>query len=120
MLRKLFFHCLLVFKIKNMPISLAYLPFEPYFIKLILVLTCLGAIWDKSPECIFENFEIARVKRREFQNFQKCARAIYLKLPPQTCDYWLITPNKLALCTETKILYRKNFIIISLIETNIF
>ena len=88
MLRKLFFHCLLVFKIKNMPISLAYLPFEPYFIKLVLVLTCL--------------------------------RAIYLKLPPQTCDYWLITPNKLALCTETKILYRKNFIIISLIETNIF
>ena len=88
MLRKLFFHCLLVFKIKNMPISLAYLPFEPYFIKLVLVLTCLGAI--------------------------------YLKLPPQTCDYWLITPNKLALCTETKILYRKNFIIISLIETNIF
>ena len=76
----------------------------------------VGAIWDKSPECIFENFE----KRGEFQNFQKCAWAIYLKLPPQTCDYWLITPNKQALCIETKILYRKTFIIISLIETNIF
>ena len=79
-----------------------------------------GAIWDKSPECIFENFEIARVKRGEFQNFQKCAWAIYLNLPPQTCDYWLITSNKQALCIETKILYRKTFIIISLIETNIF
>ena len=27
-------------------------------------------IWDKLPECIFENFEIARVKRGQFQNFQ--------------------------------------------------
>ena len=29
------------------------------------------AIWDKLPECIFGNFEIARVKRGQFQNFQK-------------------------------------------------
>ena len=29
------------------------------------------AIWNKLPECIFENFEIARVKRGQFQNFQK-------------------------------------------------
>ena len=29
------------------------------------------AIWDKLPECIFENFEIALVKQGEFQNFQK-------------------------------------------------
>ena len=29
------------------------------------------AIWDKLPECIFENFEIAWVKRGQFQNFQK-------------------------------------------------
>ena len=28
-------------------------------------------IWDKLPEYIFENFEIARVKREQFQNFQK-------------------------------------------------
>ena len=27
------------------------------------------AIWDKLPECIFENFEVARVKRGQFQNF---------------------------------------------------
>ena len=26
------------------------------------------AIWDKMPECIFENFEIARVKRGQFRN----------------------------------------------------
>ena len=26
-------------------------------------------IWDKLPACIFENFEIARVKRGQFQNF---------------------------------------------------
>ena len=31
------------------------------------------AIWDKLPECIFENFEIARVKRGQFQNFHKSA-----------------------------------------------
>ena len=29
------------------------------------------AIRDKLPKCIFENFEIARVKREQFQNFQK-------------------------------------------------
>ena len=29
------------------------------------------AIWDKLPECIFDNFEIARVKRGQFQHFQK-------------------------------------------------
>ena len=29
------------------------------------------AIWDKLPKCIFENFEIARLKRWQFQNFQK-------------------------------------------------
>ena len=26
------------------------------------------AIWDKFPEYIFENFEIARVKQGQFQN----------------------------------------------------
>ena len=29
------------------------------------------AIWDKLNEYIFENFEIAPVKRGQFQNFQK-------------------------------------------------
>ena len=29
------------------------------------------AIWDKLPECIFENLEIARVLQRQFQIFQK-------------------------------------------------
>ena len=29
------------------------------------------AIWDKLSECIFENVEIARGKRGQFQNFQK-------------------------------------------------
>ena len=29
------------------------------------------SIWDKLPECIFEKFEIGRVKRGQLQNFQK-------------------------------------------------
>ena len=29
------------------------------------------AIWDKLPDCIFENFEIARIKGGQFRNFQK-------------------------------------------------
>ena len=29
------------------------------------------AIWDKLPESIFENFEIARIKQGQFHNFQK-------------------------------------------------
>ena len=28
-------------------------------------------IWDKLPECIFQNFEITQVKREQFQTFQK-------------------------------------------------
>ena len=29
------------------------------------------AIWDKLSECVFENFEIARVRQGQFQNFQE-------------------------------------------------
>ena len=40
--------------------------------KLVLVITYLGGLfWDKLSECIFENFEIVRVKRGQFQNYQK-------------------------------------------------
>ena len=62
------------------------------------------AIWDKLPECIFENFEVVRVKRGQFQSFQKITRMIYPKnRPNQTCGYWLITPNQQTLCIETNI-----------------
>ena len=48
------------------------------------------AIWDKLPECTFENFEIASVKRGQFQYFQK-SRGWFIphNCPYQTCDYWL-------------------------------
>ena len=36
--------------------------------KLVLVITFWGG---QLPECIFENFEIARVNREQFQCFQK-------------------------------------------------
>ena len=29
------------------------------------------AIWDKVSECIFENFEVSRVKQGQFQNVRK-------------------------------------------------
>ena len=32
------------------------------------------AIWDELPKCIFENFELTRVKQGESQNFQKSRR----------------------------------------------
>ena len=35
---------------------------------------------------ISENFEIALVLLLQFQNFQKCIREIYIKLPTETCD----------------------------------
>ena len=44
------------------------------------------AIWDKLPKCIFENFEIARVKRG------KNTSMIHPKnWPNQTCGYRLVT-----------------------------
>ena len=52
------------------------------------------AIWDKLPECMFENFEISK--------FSKITRLIYPKNHlNQTRDYWLITPTQLTLCIET-------------------
>ena len=54
------------------------------------------AIWDKLPECIFENFE----------NSSKIKRVVYPKnCPNQTCDYWLITQNQQTLCIETNIFF---------------
>ena len=47
---------------------------------LVLVITCLvmfgKAIWDKL-QCIFGNFEIATVKREQFQNVQK-SRGLFM------------------------------------------
>ena len=37
-LKQVLFYCLFVFKLKNMSISLAHLPFECHFVKLVLVL----------------------------------------------------------------------------------
>ena len=37
-------------------------------------------IWDKLPECIFERFEIARVKRGRFQIFQKSRERFISKI----------------------------------------
>ena len=39
------------------------------------------AFWEKLPECIFENFEIARVKR-EISTFSKITNVIYPKNRP--------------------------------------
>ena len=55
------------------------------------------AIWDKLPESIFENFEIAQVKQGKVQNFQKSRPK---NRPNQTCNYWLITQNQQALCIK--------------------
>ena len=51
-------------------------------------------IWDKFLDCFFENFEIVKVKRRQFQNFQNYKGNLSPKSPNQTFDYWLITPRK--------------------------
>ena len=63
-------------------------------------------IWAKLPKSIFENFETARVKRGQFQNFQKSIHPFIRVIYPnncsnQTCDYWLITPNQQTSCIET-------------------
>ena len=34
----------------------------------------INAIWDKVSECIFENFEVSRVKQEKFQNVRKSRR----------------------------------------------
>ena len=56
------------------------------------------AVWDKLPECNFEN------KTRAISKFSKIMRVIYPKnCPNQTCGYWLITPNQQTLRIETNI-----------------
>ena len=39
--------------------------------ELVLAITFGRTIWDKLPECIFENFINSGVKRWQFQNFLK-------------------------------------------------
>ena len=56
------------------------------------------ANWDKLPECIFENFEIARVKQGQFPVFQNHEGDLSQKSPSQTYDYRLITVNQKTLC----------------------
>ena len=45
-------------------------------------------IWDKLPECTFENVEIAWVKRRQFQNLQN--READLSLKSLEPNMWLL------------------------------
>ena len=40
----------------------------------------INAIWDKVSECIFENFEVSRVKQEQFQNVRKSRRWFIPKL----------------------------------------
>ena len=44
-------------------------------------------IWNKLPKCIFGNFEIARVKRAQFQNFSKIMKVILPKIAGTKRDY---------------------------------
>ena len=48
------------------------------------------AIWDRLSECIFGNFEIARVKQGQLQNIQK-SRGLFIPKIARTCSYWLQT-----------------------------
>ena len=58
------------------------------------------ANWDKLPECIFENFEIARVKQGQFPVFQNHEDDLSQK-SPETNMLLLVNHAK-----PTKILYR--------------
>ena len=52
------------------------------------------AIWDKLPECIFENFEITRVQKRgQFQNFQKSRERFIPKIARTNIVLKLISFN---------------------------
>ena len=53
--------------------------------------------WGKSPALIFENFEIAQVKRGQFQIFKNHECDLSQML---SHDYWLITPNQQKICFE--------------------
>ena len=58
-------------------------------------------IWDKLLECIFENFEIARLNEGNFKIFKNHEGDLSQISPNQTCDYWLITPTQQTLSIET-------------------
>ena len=64
-------------------------------------------IWHKLPECIFENFEIARVKRGQIQNFENPKGWFILKSPEPNMWLLLITPNQQTLCIETNIFQQR-------------
>ena len=57
------------------------------------------AIWDKLPECIFENAGV----KRNFKIFKNHEGNLSQKSPEPTCGYWSITPHQQTFCIETKI-----------------
>ena len=63
------------------------------------------ANWDKLPECIFENFEIARVKQGQFPVFQNHEGDLSQK-SPETNMLLLVNHAK-----PTKILYRNWYLL---------
>ena len=62
-------------------------------------------IWYMLPKCIFESFEIARVKLGQFQNLKKSPEWSIPKVArtKHVVSYWLIKSNQQTLCIETNI-----------------
>ena len=60
-------------------------------------------IWDKLPESVFDNFDIARVKQGQNFKILKNHKGYSKNRPNQTYGYWLIRPNQQTLCIETNI-----------------
>ena len=46
--------------------------------------------------------KLKRVKRGQFQNFQKSRGLVIPKIARNKRDYWLITPNQQTFCIKTK------------------
>ena len=75
-----------------------------YIILLVLVTTSLGGQFEiNCPRALLKIWNNPSTPR-SISKFSKTTRVIYHKnFPSQTCEYWLITTNKQALCNETNI-----------------
>ena len=59
------------------------------------------SVWDKLPECIFENFEIARLRRGLFKIFKNHEGDLSQKLPEPSMRLLLNHTKPKNICNET-------------------
>ena len=65
------------------------------------------SIWYKLPSAFLKILILPEQNEKNFRFFKNHEGFSFQKILNETCDYWLIAPNQLTLCTETNIFQQR-------------